>query len=155
MGAQRALGRRARSPAELDAALVALSDRLGRRLRTARRVFRTVVLRLRFADFTRATRSHTLLEASQATETILATGRGLLAAAMPLVERRGITLIGLALTSLADASAIQLALPFERERATALDAALDNVRDRFGTAAITRAVLVGRDQGVTVPLLED
>jgi DNA polymerase-4 len=155
IGAQRALGRRARSEAELDASLVALSDRLGRRLRAARRVFRTVVLRLRFADFTRATRSHTLLESSQATETILATARGLLAAAMPLIERRGITLVGIALTNLADSNAIQLALPFERERATALDAALDNVRDRFGTSAITRAVLVGRDQGVTVPLLDD
>src|SRR3954467_8098789 len=155
IGAQRALGRRARSEAELDASLVALSDRLGRRLRAARRVFRTVVLRLRFADFTRATRSHTLLESSQATETILATARGLLAAAMPLIERRGITLVGIALTNLADSNAIQLALPFERERATALDAALDAVRDRFGTGAITRAVLVGRDQGVTVPLLDD
>ena len=155
MGAQRALGRRARSPSELDASLVALSDRLGGRLRAARRVFRTVVLRLRFADFSRVTRSHTLLEASQATETILATARGLLAAAMPLIERRGITLIGIALTNLADGNAIQLALPFERERATALDATLDNVRDRFGRTAITRAVLVGHDQGEAVPLLED
>src|ERR671931_1377622 len=60
MGAQRALGRGARSPEELDAIVVALVDRLARRLRAARRVCRTVVLRLRFADFSRATRSHTL-----------------------------------------------------------------------------------------------
>jgi DNA polymerase-4 len=32
---------------------------------------------------------------------------------------------------------------------------LDNVRDRFGSNAIIRAVLVGRDQGLTVPLLPD
>ena len=63
MGAQRALGRGPRSPADLDATLVALVDRLGRRLREAHRVCRTVVLRLRFGDFTRATRSQTLSQA--------------------------------------------------------------------------------------------
>lgn len=50
---------------------------------------------------------------------------------------------------------IQLALPFDRERASALDATLDDVRDRFGSGAITRAVLLGRDQGLSVPLLPD
>ena len=51
-------------PAELDADLVAIVDRVTRRLRAARRVGRTVVLRLRFDDFTRATRSHTLRHAT-------------------------------------------------------------------------------------------
>ena len=37
----------------------------------------------------------------------------------------------------------------------ALDAALDEVRRRFGSAAIVRAVLLGRRQGLTVPLLPD
>jgi DNA polymerase-4 len=153
MGAQRALGRRARAPDELEATLVALVDRLGRRLRAARRVCRTVVLRLRFADFSRATRSHTLAEATARTPAILATARVLLAAAMPTIAQRGITLIGLALGNLADERAVQLALPFER--AGPLDVALDEVRDRFGPNAVTRAVLLGRDQGVSVPLLPD
>ena len=78
IGSQRALGRRERSAAEVDAILAGILDRLGRRLRAAHRVCRTVVLRLRFADFTRATRSHTLAEATAHTETILATARGLL-----------------------------------------------------------------------------
>ena len=73
---------------------------------------------------------------------------------MPMIERRGITLVGVALGNLEDAGAVQLALPFDRRR-RALDAALDSVRDRFGTAAITRAVLLGRDQGLAVPLLPD
>jgi DNA polymerase IV len=154
MGAQRALGRRfPRSPEALDAALVGLVDRLGGRLRAARRVCRTVVLRLRFDDFSRATRSHTLAEATAQTQTILATARGLLAAAMPLIERQGITLVGVALGNLEDDDAVQLALPFNR--AGALDATIDAVRDRFGSNAITRAVLLGRDQGLTVPLLPD
>jgi DNA polymerase-4 len=154
IGAQRALGRRApRSADAVDAVVVALVDRLARRLRTARRACRTVILRLRFDDFSRATRSHTLAEATTRTRTILAMARGLLAAAMPMVERRGLTLLGLTLTGLEDADAIQLALPFERHRA--LDATIDIVRDRFGSAAITRAVLLGRDEGPWVPLLPD
>ncbi len=155
IGAQRALGRKPRSPEELDVIVIALVDRLARRLRAARRVCRTVVLRLRFTDFSRATRSHTLHEATAHTQTILTTAWGLLGTAMPMIERRGITLVGLALTNLDDDGAIQLALPFERERARALDATLDEVRDRFGPDAITRAVLLGRDQSPSVPLLPD
>jgi DNA polymerase IV len=153
MGAQRALGRSRRSPEALDAILVGLVDRLARRLRAARRVCRTVVLRLRFDDFSRATRSHTLGHATQQTEPILATARALLATAAPTIEQRGLTLVGVALGNLEDARAIQLVLPFDRRRA--LDETLDRVRDRFGSAAITRAVLLGRDQGLSVPLLPD
>jgi DNA polymerase-4 len=155
MGAQRALGRSRRSPSALDAVLVGLVDRLARRLRAARRVCRTVTLRLRFDDFSRATRSHTMTEATAQTQKILATARGLLATAMPLIERQGTTLLGVALGNLDDDTAIQLALPFDRAGANALDAALDDVRDRFGSAAITRAVLLGADHGPTVPLLPD
>jgi DNA polymerase IV len=155
IGSQRALGRTPRSPDALDAIVLALVDRLARRLRAARRVCRTVVLRLRFDDFSRATRSHTLHEATAQTQTILATARGLLAAATPLIQRQGLTLVGVSLANLHDDGAIQLALPFHRQRAAALDATLDDLRDRFGTAAVTRAVLLGRDQGLSVPLLPD
>jgi DNA polymerase IV len=110
---------------------------------------------LRFDDFSRVTRSHTLTEATAQTQTVLATARGLLAAAMPLIERHGITMVGIALTNLEDDDAVQLALPFERRRASAIDATIDTVRERFGADAITRAVLLGRDQGLTVPLLPD
>jgi DNA polymerase-4 len=154
MGTQRALGRRRRSPEALDTDLVALVDRIARRLRAAHRVCRTIVLRLRFDDLSRATRSRTLWEATARTETILATARGLLATAMPMIDRQGITLIGITLSNLGDDRAIQLALPFDRS-ITGVDATLDEVRDRFGSSAITRAVLLGRDQGLSVPLLPD
>jgi DNA polymerase IV len=152
IGSQRALGRGRRSPDELDAFLVGLIDRVARRLRRARRVFRTVVLRLRFDDYTRVTRSHTLPEPTDQTDAALATARALLAAALPLIERKGITLIGVSLSNLEDTDE-QLVLPFERK--TALDAVLDRVRERFGSAAITRGVLVGRDPGLVMPLLPD
>jgi DNA polymerase-4 len=154
MGTQHALGRRRRrSLEELDAILVGIVDRIARRLRAARRVCRTVVLRFRFDDFSRATRSHTLPHATQQTEPILAAARGLLAMAAATIERRGLTLLGITLTNLEDAADVQLVLAFERRRA--IDEALDSVRDRYGTTAITRAVLLGRDQGLSVPLLPD
>jgi DNA polymerase-4 len=155
MGAQRALGRRPRPPEELDAILAGLVDRLTRRMRTAGRVCRTVVLRLRFGDYTRATRAHTMVEATQDTATILLAARGLLAAALPKIAAAGVTLLGITLTNLHDAGAVQLTLPFDRGADGALDTTLDTIRDRFGTASVTRATLLGRDQGRQVPLLPD
>jgi DNA polymerase IV len=156
IGAQRALGRsRPKSLEALDAVLVGLVDKLARRLRTAHRVCRTITLRFRFDDFSRATRSHTLAEATAQTRTILATARGLLVTAMPMVECQGITLLGVSLGNLQDDHAIQLALPFDRRPASALDVALDEIRVRFGSGAVTRAVLLGRDPGLSVPLLPD
>jgi DNA polymerase-4 len=153
IGSQRA-GRPGSAEA-LDATLVGLVDRVTGRMRTARRVGRTVVLRLRFDDFSRATRSQTLPQATAESQTILAALRELVQAAGPLIEDRGLTLVGITVTSLEDERTVQLALPFDRPRWYALDLALDEVRSRFGAKAVTRAVLLGRDQGITMPLLPD
>ncbi|MBA3376454.1 MAG: DNA polymerase IV [Actinobacteria bacterium] len=155
IGAQLALGRRQRSSEDIDAIVIALVDRLARRLRAARRACRTVILRLRFADFSRATRSHTLPRATAHTQTILDTARGLLATATPIIETQGLTLIGLSLTSLEDDAPFQLALPFDRQHDITLDLALDQVRNRFGSASVTRAVLLDREPGIAMPLLPD
>jgi len=155
MGAQRALGRSPRSLENLDVALVGLVDRVTGRMRVAGRVGRTVVLRLRFDDFSRATRSHTLPYATASTQAILATVRELLTIAAPMIDRRGITLVGVAVSNLADGRAVQLTLPLAAHSSEALDAAVDEVRQRFGSRAVTRAVLLGRGQGPTVPLLPD
>jgi DNA polymerase IV len=155
IGAQRALGRSPKSLEDVDAALLGLVDRVTRRMRAAGRVGRTVVLRLRFDDFSRATRSHTMAEASANTHTILSSARELLAIAEPMIERRGITLVGVSVSNLDDGHAIQLALPLDPNDTDALDAAIDEVRKRFGWAAITRAVLLGRGNGLSMPLLPD
>jgi DNA polymerase-4 len=155
IGSQCALGRSRRSADSIDTVLVGLVDRVTRRMRKAGRVGRTVVLRLRFGDFSRATRSHTLPRATAHTHTILSTAQGLLAGAMPAIEREGLTLVGVAVANLDDDRAVQLALPFNSYSGDALDAAVDEVRARFGVNAITRAVLLGRDLGLTVPLLPD
>ena len=153
MGAQHALGRSPKSPADVEASLVALVDRVTGRMRVAERTGRTVVLRLRFDDFSRATRSHTLPYATANTETILTAARALLSEAGPLIAARGITLVGIAVTNL-EHGAAQLQLPFDRH-SDALDAALDDIRRRFGTAAITRALLLGRRPDIAMPLLPD
>jgi DNA polymerase-4 len=153
IGAQRALGRRGRDPVEVQAALMTVVDRVARRLRTARRAARTVVLRLRFEDFVRATRSRTLAEATTRTATLLRVARGLLRDAGALIQRRGLTLIGVALTNLCDQDAVQLALPFDR--ISELDRTLDELRERFGSGVVARAALVGRDAAPWVPLLPD
>jgi len=156
IGSQNALGRsRKKTPADLDAVLIGLVDRVTRRMRTARRIGRTVVLRVRFDDFSRASRSFTLHRATAETQEVLDTARALLATVMPLVERRGITLVGVAVANLENDLPRQLSLPFDRRSRAALDAAIDDIRERFGLTAVTRAVLLGRDSGLTVPLLPD
>jgi DNA polymerase IV len=152
VGAQRALGRGPTSLDDVEASLLGLVDRVTRRMRAAGRVGRTVVLRLRFDDFSRATRSRTLPRPTANTGTILIAARGLLEASVPLIEEQGITLVGVAVSNLDDAR--QLVLPLERH-SDALDAALDEVRERFGIGAITRAVLLARGEGVAMPVLPD
>ena len=154
IGSQRALGRRPTSLELIDSSVIAIVDRITRRLRAGGRACRTVVLRLRFDDFTRATRSLTMPRLTDQSEAILAAARTLFAASVPLIQRRGITLVGISLTNLEDSGRIQLSLT-DDWRPYALDAALDEVRDRYGSAAVTRGVLVGRDPGIAMPLLPD
>jgi DNA polymerase IV len=155
IGAQRAIGWSTHTPEDMEAVLAQLIDRVARRLRAAKRSCRTVVLRLRFADFARATRSHTLVHATADTEVLLVTARGLLRGVLPTLLDRGCTLVGVSLANLDDEDAVQLMLPFDEVEPGALDAAVDHVRDRFGSLALTRAVLLGRDPGISVPLLPD
>jgi DNA polymerase-4 len=172
IGSQRALGRGRRSPEELDTILAGIVDRLGRRLRDGDRAARTVVLRLRFDDFTRVTRSHTLRAATTQTAPIQDAARELLREAMPMILDRGITLIGLSLANLSGEDREQLELPLdarEEPRSAlagagsgdpgrdpgALDRTLDAVRARFGAASVNRATQLGRDPGITVPVLPE
>src|SRR5689334_539830 len=165
VGAQRALGRAGNtmSPAEIDAVVVNLIDRITARMRAAGRTGRTVVLRMRFDDFGRATRSHTMPRATASTDVILEAARELVASAAPLIAERGLTLVGFAVSNIDRQGAQQLELPFEpgphvsggHADAIALDGAVDRVRKRYGNAAVTRGVLVGRDPGLEMPHLPD
>jgi DNA polymerase-4 len=148
VGSQCALDYSSRPPEAVDRALLALVDRVTRRMRRSGRAGRTVVLRLRFGDYSRATRSRTLPDATAATRAVLEVARGLLAEARPAIDRRGLTLLGVAVSNLGDGRPVQLVLPLGGDREDALDAAVDRVRDRFGTASVTRASLSGEDRGL-------
>ncbi|MFV8318869.1 DNA polymerase IV [Mycobacterium sp. 23] len=156
VGAQRALGRAGTtmSATEVDAVVVNLIDRITGRMRAAGRTGRTVVLRLRFEDFSRATRSQTMPWATSSTQPILATARRLVASAAPLIAERGLTLVGFAVSGIDRTGAQQLTLPFGGE-SPAVDEAIDEVHRRYGKSALTRAVLVGRDPGLEMPHLPD
>jgi DNA polymerase-4 len=154
MGAQRALGRGPFTPAELESMLAGLVDRVSNRMRSAGRAGRTITLRLRFDDFTRATRSRTLARPTSNTPVLAGAARDLLVAALPLIAAKGVTLIGVAVGNLDDEGE-QLLIPFERPDQGGLDTALDAVRDRFGSAAVLRAALLKHGQGTSVPMLPD
>jgi DNA polymerase-4 len=135
---------------------VGIVDRVTRRLRSAERLCRTVVLRLRFDDFARITRSHTLPEPNDDTTAILATARGLVELAAPMLRDRGCSLVGLSLSNLYEAhDPVQAELPFGVRELGRLDRALDGVKEKYGSDAITRAILLGRDAGWTIPMLPD
>jgi DNA polymerase IV len=155
IGAQSALGRRRMSAAELDARLIALVERVCGRLRQADRVCRTVVLRLRFDDFTRVTRSHTLPAPTSDTLALLGALRLLLASVAGLIRDQGITLVGVTLSNLERSDATQLELPFARRDSLDLDRVVDQIRDRYGNTSLSRGVLLGTNPHQTVPMLPD
>ncbi|MEU4421301.1 DNA polymerase IV [Actinoplanes sp. NPDC024001] len=155
IGAQCALGRRERPFTEVEATLAALVDRVTHRMRRAHRAGRTVTVRLRFGDFSRATRSRSLLKATMQTGAILRTAEELLREARPLIEERGLTLVGVAVSNLDGEGNVQLEFPFDNPGNDGLDAAVDRVRDRFGAGALRRADMIGRDLHPSVPILAD
>ena len=156
LGAQSAFPRSSKAPAQIDALAGGLVDRTARRLRASGQLCRTVTVSIRFDDMGRATRSHTLDAATSSTAKILETARELISAARPLISARGITLLGVSLGELTTDDAVQMELPLPGDAAgsPALDAAVDELKDRFGSAAITRASLIDHD-GVEAPLLPD
>ena len=133
VGSQCALGQAvlARDAGRDGAALV---DRVTRRMSAKGRAGRTVVLRMRFGDFGRATRSHTLPSPTAATSAVLAEMRALLAADRELIEERGLTMVGVTVANL-EAGSRQLQLPIDERHGDVLDHVLDEVRDRFGATA--------------------
>ncbi|GAA1224641.1 DNA polymerase IV [Microbacterium maritypicum] len=155
IGSQRALGTRPRSAEELDLILTQIVDRLGRRLRDGDRVCRTVVLRLRFGDFSKATRSRSLRAPTDRTAVLLTLARTLLAAAHAEITARGITLIGISLSQLDHTDRVQPELPIDWGDEARLDTVLDTLRDRYGATSVSRAAQLGRDPGWSSPILSE
>ena len=157
IGSQSALGRGPKSPETIEALVLGIVDRVTRRMRSAGRAGRTVTLRFRYDDFTRATRARTVCHPTASTEVVGAVARAILAAEQETIRAKGLTLIGMSVGNLIDTTSrpSQLVLPFGRKDPSALDPTIDELRDRFGHGALTRASLLGRRTGFEVPKLPD
>jgi DNA polymerase-4 len=144
VGSQSAFRARDRGRAERERILAGVVDRVTRRLRAGGRAGRTVTLRLRFGDFSRITRSRTIAQPTNSTSVVRDLARDLLREAEPVIERRGLTLIGVAVSGLAPRGAgVQLTLD---DLGAELDAAIDAVRERFGNEVLSRGTSRARDR---------
>lgn len=132
----------------LEHEIVRLADRVAARLRDAGRVARTVQLKLRYADFRTITRSRTFSEPTDLAADLVRTGAELLAG---VDLGSGIRLLGLSAQQLTPADAVQGALPLDdsatvvgpaRDRWRRLERSVDEVRDRYGDAAVVPARLI-------------
>ena len=152
IGTQSAFGLSRLPEESIDRTLMSIADRVGRRMRASGLGGRTVILRMRFGDYQRATRSRTLREPTSSTRVLLTTLRELAAESMPVVRERGLTMLGITVANLTGGAGVQLELPLDRS-SVSLDSALDEVRERFGPNAIARGSLLGRDPGIAAWLM--
>lgn len=143
VGSQQALGRGSTDRDDCRAVVLAACDRVARRLRAAHRLGRTVTLRVRFGDMTAITRSDTDPRPTAATAELYRRAGVLLDGVHRDIEERGVSLLGLTVSNLADRDAVQLALCFERDT-SGIDDAVDRVRARFGRDALAAGSLLRR-----------
>jgi DNA polymerase-4 len=143
----------------IETLLRGIVDRVARRMRNADRIGRTVTVRFRYDDFTRATRARSLAHATAATQPLSEVALAIVRNEHDVIASKGLTLIGIAIGGLEDAAppggVEQLLLPFGRKDQSSLDRTLDSLRSRFGGAVLTRASLLGKDIGWEVPKLPD
>lgn len=125
--------------------LLRLSEKTGRRLRAGSAAGRTVVLKVRFADFATITRSRTLREPTDVGQEIYAAARGLYDALR--LERARIRLVGVRVEGIVDGGARhrQLALDERAEDWRDAELAADRAVARFGPASVRPASLIGAD----------
>ena len=157
VGAQAALGRRTLEPDLLRTTLGYLSDRVGSRLRTARRAGRTVTVRVRFPGMRSVTRSITVPVAVSATLTLAEVATELAWTAVADHPAEGeVTLLAVSVANLVDEPALQLELPLgvhDRHRPGtttgaarwSVDRSIDAVRSRFGRESVGYAGTVFSD----------
>ena len=127
--------------AELAVEVVRMADAVASRLRHHGLAGRTVTLKVRFGTFTTITRSSTAPEPLETGPAIAAAALGLLDAVDPAP---GVRLLGVSVSGLAAPAGEQLRLGDDPAWTSATEA-VDQVRERFGAAAIAPASLVGPD----------
>jgi DNA polymerase-4 len=138
------LSRDERDPDRLEGILALLTARVASQLREEHLVARTVTLKLRHDDFRTVTRRHTLDGPTDLDGELFDAARSLFREAFGDVRGRdrGVRLIGIAATNLAQATAPDLFEPPARTRQRRLTRAVDAVRERFGFGALAEARLL-------------
>jgi len=133
------LSRDLRDPVQLEATLSLLTARVAGQLRDEHLVARTVALKLRHDDFRTVTRRHTFEMATDLDAELFGAARDLFRAAFEEVRGRdrGVRLIGVAATNLGVAAEADLFEPPARRRLRDLSAAVDQLREKYGFAAVT------------------
>jgi DNA polymerase IV len=134
--------------AALGGKLLALADRASADLRDGGLAARTVTVKLRDADFTTRQASRTLPDPVRSDRAVYAVARQLLAR-LRAARRVPARLLGVALSQLGPADAEgQLSLleagGIETERDRTISRVIDEVRDKFGPAALGRGGSQGR-----------
>jgi DNA polymerase-4 len=142
IGAEETFGTDIDDPGLIRRELLRLSERTARGLRSSGCVARTVVVKLRLANFTTMTRSRTLAEPTDVARTIHETACALYEAAG--LDRARLRLVGVRATGLVPASAAvtQLALGERPTHWREAEQAVDKITRRFGTDAVRPAALV-------------
>src|SRR6185312_5162058 len=139
------LSRDLRDPATLEATLSLLTARVAGQLRDEHLVARTVTLKLRHDDFYTVTRRHTFEVATDLDAELYGAARDLFRTAFADVRgrNRGVRLIGISATNLGVAAAADLFEPPARRRLRDLSAAVDQLRGKYGFAAVTSGSALG------------
>jgi nucleotidyltransferase/DNA polymerase involved in DNA repair len=140
---ERTYGEDLTGPADIDKALLARADGVSRELRHQGLVARTVHIKVRTGDFETMTRAKTLSEPTDLAEVVLAAARALFRERV-FLKGRGVRLLGLGVSGLEAARAGQAALFTDErlEKMRNLARAADEIREKFGKAALGRARLL-------------
>ncbi len=136
-------------PEVIERTLLAMSDGVAGRLRSAGVRAGTVAVKIRDSRFHTITRQRTLVEPTDLTEPIFRTALEL---ARPEVKGMRVRLLGVSVSNLGEREQLSLFPPAEPRRRQAIEAA-DRVRRRYGERAVTRARLLGA--GLPAPFERD
>ncbi|MEZ5167891.1 MAG: DNA polymerase IV [Acidimicrobiales bacterium] len=146
IGHEETFARDLTTPAQLGPHVVRMADAVAARARRAAMSGRTITLKIRFGDFTTITRSVTLPEPVDSARTIGQEAASLLARIDPTP---GVRLLGVSLSQLVDSSTRQLTFDDASGPSwTDTDQVIDDIRSRFGSAAIGPAALVRPGRGM-------
>jgi DNA polymerase-4 len=128
-------GKDTRDRSLVKATLCYLGERVGSNLRQQGKQARCVTLKLRYADFTTITRSHTLMQASDTDRTISDIGLKLLSKASAQ-EKQPIRLIGIGVSNLTEPARQLDMLDSSAQRLEKLNKTIDRIRKKYGFTAI-------------------